>query len=197
MPSRLQYAACHLATFPSPRPVPVNSIVTKARETNITENVLLSAACMSLCPTRVEKVTFGADQTDSNREPVSVYYAVDTEKGTDFYCADTSGHHSRLWSLESSSPLLGLFWYSSKRQLVSVAQTGEMYIHGKEEGQDSWQQIVTMKVGGGAAPNGPALMVAWVGGHTLASANGRDATVRMYDLDSEDNYILHIGRTPP
>lgn len=127
---------------------------------------------------------------------MSVYYAVDTEKGADIYCADTSGHHSKLFSLESSCPLSGLFWYSSKLQLVSVAKTGDMYVHGKEEGQDSWQQLVTMKVGGGAAANGPALIVAWVGGHTLASATGRDGIVRMYDLDTENNYILHIGRTP-
>ena len=51
-----------------------------------------------------------------------------------------------------------------------------------------------MKIGGGAAADGPALMVAWVGSHTLASATGRDGIVRMYDLDTEDNYFLRIGK---
>lgn len=135
-----------------------------------------------------------ADQTDSNRGLVTVYSAVDTGSSSDIYCADTGGHHSKVFSLESSSSLLGLFWYSPKCQLVSITQTGDLYIHGQEEGQDLWQQLVRMKIGGGAAPNGPALMVAWVGGQTLASATGRDGTVRMYDLDTEDNYILRIGK---
>ena len=136
-----------------------------------------------------------ADQIDSNRDLASVYYAADNGKGSDIHYADTSGHHSKLFSLESISPLLGLFWYSSKHQLVSIARTGDLYIHGEEEGQDGWRQLVTMKIGGGAAAGGPALMVAWVPGQTLASATGRDGTVRMYDLDTEDNYILRIGKT--
>ena len=35
-----------------------------------------------------------------------------------------------------------------------------------------------------------ALFVAWVGGNTLASASQRDENVRMYNLDTEDNYVL-------
>lgn len=119
---------------------------------------------------------------------------MDTGKGSDIHCADTGGQYSKLFSLESRGPLLGLFWYSSKHQLVSVARTGDLYIHGEEEGQDSWKQLVAMKIGGGATADGPALMAAWVGGQTLASATGRDGTVRMYDLDSEDNYILRVGK---
>lgn len=138
-----------------------------------------------------------ADQTDSNRDLAAAYYAVGNPKGSDIHCADTAGHHSKLFSLESSSPLLGLFWYGSKHQLVSVAKTGDLYIHGEEEGHDSWQQLVMMKIGGGAAADGSALMVLWVRGQTLASASGRDGTVRMYDLDTEDNYILRIGNNNP
>lgn len=119
---------------------------------------------------------------------------MDTGKGSDIHRADTRGHHSKIFSLESRSPLLGLFWYSSGGQLVSVARTGDLYIHGEEEGQDSWQQLVAMKIGGGAAADSPALMIAWAAGQTLASATGRDGTVRMYDLDTEDNYILRIGK---
>lgn len=98
-----------------------------------------------------------------------------------------------MFSLESSGSLLGLYWYSSKRQLVSVTKASELFLHGEVEGQTGWQQLVRLKIGGGAAADGPALMVAWVGGQTLASATGKDDTVRMYDLDTEDNYILRIG----
>ena len=135
-----------------------------------------------------------ADQVDSSGELATVHYAVETGKSVDIYSADTSGHHNQLFSLEENSPLLGLFGYGAKRQLVSVGKTGNMFIHGEEEAEKGWQQIVRMKIGGGTAADGPALMVAWVGGHTLASATGRDDIVRMYDLDTEDNYILRIGK---
>ena len=143
----------------------------------------------------VQQDAYFADQTDSSSSTdlATVYCAVHTGGSSDIYCADTGGHHKKLFSIESSSPLLGLYWYSSKRQLVSVTKTGELFLHGEEEGQEIWQQLVRLKIGGGAAPDGPALMVAWVGGQTVASATGKDDTVRMYDLDTEDNYILRIG----
>ena len=134
-----------------------------------------------------------ADQVDSSSEIGTVHYAVDTGKSLDIYSADTSGHHSKLFILDLISPLLGLFWYSAKQQLVSVIKTGDLFIHGEEEAGRGWQQVVRMKIGGGTAPDGPALMVAWVDGHTLASATGRDDIVRMYNLNTEDNYILRIG----
>ncbi len=110
----------------------------------------------------------------------------------DIYCADTGGHHSKLFTLDSSGPLLGLFWFGAKGQLVSVAKTGDLCIHGEEEEGKGWQRVVKMKIGGGAGPEGPAL-ITWVGSHTLASASGRDDVVRMYDLETEDNYILRLG----
>ncbi|KAL3159993.1 hypothetical protein ABBQ38_010381 [Trebouxia sp. C0009 RCD-2024] len=135
----------------------------------------------------------GLDQTDSSRDLVTIFCAVHTGDSSDIYRADAGGHHKKVFTIESSSPLLGLYWYTSKRQLVSVSRTGELFLHGEDEGQDRWQQLVRLKIGGGAAPDGPALMVAWVRGQTLASATGRDDAVRMYDLDTEDNYILRIG----
>lgn len=142
----------------------------------------------------IQQDFFRADQTDSSRDLVTVFCAVHTGSSSDIYRADTGGHHKKVFSIESSWPLLGLYWYVSKRQLVSVSRTGELCLHGQDEGQERWQQLVRLKIGGGAAPDGPALMVAWVGGHTLASATGRDDAVRMYDLDTEDNYILHVGK---
>ena len=138
-------------------------------------------------------MSLNAGQTDHGTDPVTVYYAVDTGSISDLHCADTSGHHSKLFSLDSNSPLLGLFWYSPKHQLVTVAKSGDLSIHGEEEAGQGWRQVVKMKIGGGAAPDGPALMVTWVRGHIVASATGRDGLVRMYDINTEDNYILRIG----
>ena len=126
-------------------------------------------------------------------DKATAYYAVTANDSSDIYCADTGGHHGKIITLESNSPTLGLFWYGAKGQLVSIAKTGDFCIHGEEEEGSGWTRVVKMKIGGGAGADGPALMVAWVGSHTLASVSGRDDVVRMYDLETEDNYILRLG----
>ncbi len=39
---------------------------------------------------------------------------------------------------------------------------------------------------------GACLQVAWAGNHTLASASEKDNVVRMYNFDTEDNYVLNL-----
>lgn len=135
----------------------------------------------------------GIAGTGETADKATAYYAVTVNDSSDIYCADTGGHHGKVITLESNSPILGLFWYGAKGQLVSITKTGDFCIHGEEEEGSGWTRVVKMKVGGGAGADGPALMVAWVGSHTLASASGRDDVVRMYDLETEDNYILRLG----
>lgn len=36
------------------------------------------------------------------------------------------------------------------------------------------------------------MQVAWAGNHTLASASEKDNVVRMYNFDTEDNYVLNL-----
>ncbi|DBA86980.1 TPA: hypothetical protein ACH3X2_000362 [Trebouxia sp. C0005] len=144
-------------------------------------------------PGPVTHILFGSSSgAESDTDKATVYYSVTVGDSSHIHCADTDGHHSETFCLESQAALLGLFWHAAKSQLVSVAKTGDFYIHGEEEEGRGWQQIVKMKIGGGAGPEGPALMVAWVGDQTLASASGRDDVVRLYDLDTEDNYILRL-----
>lgn len=133
--------------------------------------------------------------SDTDKAPA--YYSVVVGDSSHIYCGNTDGHHNEIFCLESQAALLGLFWHAAKGQLVSVATTGDLCIHGEEEEGRGWQQIVKMKIGGGAGPGGPALMLAWVGDQTLASASGRDDVVRLYDLDTEDNYILRLGMSQP
>ena len=129
----------------------------------------------------------------SDTDKATAYYSVAVGDSSHIHCGNTDGHDSKIFCLESQTALLGLFWHAAKGQLVSVATTGDLCIHGEEEEGRGWQQVVKMKIGGGAVPEGPALMVAWVGNQTLASVSGRDDVVRLYDLDTDDNYILRLG----
>ena len=131
-----------------------------------------------------------------NTEGATVYFSVTATDSSDVYCAHSGGHHSKTFALEANGSVLGLFWYGAKSQLVSVSESGDLCIHEEKETGNEWQLVVKLRIGGGAVLNGPALLVAWVGQHTLASASGRDNVVRMYDLDTEDNYILRLGVPP-
>ena len=71
---------------------------------------------------------------------------------------------------------------------------GTVSIYGSERNQP-WTSIVSMRLASATAASEDvekpaALLVAWVGGHTLASASERDENIRMYNLDTEDNYVL-------
>ena len=135
--------------------------------------------------------------TDTGNSGVATLYYSVAQDSSDVYSADTAGNHSKLFTLEGSGPLLGLFWHSPKRQLASVASTGELCIHGEEEQGQGWQRMMKIKIGAGAAAGSPALMVAWIGVHILASASGRDDVVHLYDLETEDNYILRPSKHMP
>ncbi|GFH33699.1 WD_REPEATS_REGION domain-containing protein, partial [Haematococcus lacustris] len=47
-----------------------------------------------------------------------------------------------------------------------------------------------MKFATGTGEAAGSLQVCWAGNHTLASASERDSVVRMYNFDTEDNYVL-------
>jgi len=38
------------------------------------------------------------------------------------------------------------------------------------------------------------VQVCWAAEHTLATASGKDSIVRMYNFETEDNYILQVCR---
>ncbi|KAL3159985.1 hypothetical protein ABBQ38_010373 [Trebouxia sp. C0009 RCD-2024] len=93
-------------------------------------------------------------QTDRSRDLTTLYCAVHTDDSSDIYRADTGGHHKKVVGIESSSPLLGLYWYTCKRQLVSVSNTGEPFLRGEKEEQERWQQLVRRKIGEAASADG-------------------------------------------
>lgn len=37
--------------------------------------------------------------------------------------------------------------------------------------------------------------VCWAAEHTLATASGKDSVVRMYNFETEDNYVLQVGNS--
>lgn len=128
----------------------------------------------------------------------ALFYSVTTDTGTDVYLGDSKQDHSNLYSVPSPTALLGLFWCDVSSQLVTVAASGELFVHGTNaQAPDKWDLVVKLRIGAGvkSAAADSKLMVAWVAGHTLASASGQDGTIRMYNLETEDNYVLQIGRS--
>ena len=54
--------------------------------------------------------------------------------------------------------------------------------------------MMKLKIGAGIRAAGEStLMVAWIVDHILASASGQDDIIHLYDLETENNYILRTG----
>ncbi|KAK9824666.1 hypothetical protein WJX72_012185 [[Myrmecia] bisecta] len=119
---------------------------------------------------------------------VLVYFATATATGTTVFSADDQGHKVRLYTVDSQ--LAHLFMYQAKQQLVGVCTASQLYVHGCED-DGKWEVIVKMKLAAGSGEGTASLQVAWAGKHTLASASDRDVVVRMYNLKTEDNFVLH------
>lgn len=134
---------------------------------------------------------------DTSAAVPALYYSISAGTCTDIYSGHSNAEYSKLYSVPTVSPLLGLFWYDNASQLVSVAASGEVFVHGshaQEKGQ--WELVMKLRIDAGvkAAGDKSKPMVAWVADHTLASASGQDSMIHMYNMETEDNYVLQIGK---
>ena len=133
---------------------------------------------------------------DTSAAVPALYYSISAGTCTDIHSGNSSGEYSKLYTVPTMSPLLGLFWYDNASQLVSVAASGELFVHGSRAQETrQWELVMKLRIDAGVKSAGDKskLMVAWVADHTLASASGQDSMIHMYNMETEDNYVLQIG----
>ena len=133
---------------------------------------------------------------DTSAAVSALYYSISAGTCTDIYSGSSNGACSKLYTVPTLSPLLGLFRNDNASQLVSVAASGELFVHASRAQESSqWELVMKLRIDAGVKSAGDKskLMVAWVADHTLASASGQDSMVHMYNMETEDNYVLQIG----
>lgn len=155
----------------------------------------VSACCLCQLHLAMKYLQLIAGLKKSQVSSMTVSYSISAGTCTDIYSADTSGQHNKLFAVPTLSPLLGLFWYQSAGQLVSVTASGELFVHGSSPADSQqWECMMKLKIGAGNRAVGESkLMVAWITEHILASASGQDDIIHLYDLETENNYILRTG----
>lgn len=98
-----------------------------------------------------------------------------------------------------------MLWYPDKEHVIAVGVSCTLHILNRDETQGTWSVLSKMKFAAAAAAgtdqssqgsSGAKMnVVCWAAPHTLATASDRDSVVRMYNLDTEDNYILQVTQT--
>ncbi|GLC64378.1 hypothetical protein PLESTF_000154800 [Pleodorina starrii] len=96
--------------------------------------------------------------------------------------------------LEMGETIHSLVHYPERDQLLVIGASCTLNVLARDEQLGTWASASKMKfaTGTGEAASGAGLQVAWAGNHTLASASEKDNVVRMYNFDTEDNYVLNL-----
>mmetsp|Transcript_30722 Transcript_30722/g.68056 ORF Transcript_30722/g.68056 Transcript_30722/m.68056 type:complete len:1411 (+) Transcript_30722:34-4266(+) len=127
---------------------------------------------------------------DSNMTATIVYYGVNQNNTTVLKWANDQGYTGVVQEL--TEEVHNIIYYAEKEQLVVTTSGCTLHVLGRNEQLGTWQSISKMKFATGTGEAATALQVCWACDHTLASASERDNVVRLYNFDTEDNYVLTL-----
>lgn len=85
-----------------------------------------------------------------------------------------------------------LLLYPERAQLLVVSSSCTLSVLAKDETLGTWAALSKMKFATGTGEAASGLQVCWAGNHTLASASEKDNVVRMFNFDTEDNYVIPV-----
>eukprot|EP00873_Tetraselmis_striata_P011387 jgi/Tetstr1/431651/TSEL_021180.t1 len=119
-----------------------------------------------------------------------------------FYFATTENDRSSIWTIDDrgrknmlyvvEGALRALYYYAKREELVAVTMAANLVIHVKDD-EGKWGLHMKSKLASGAGEGAASLQVCLAAGHYLVTASEKDSIVRIFDLDSEDNYIIAAG----
>jgi intraflagellar transport protein 140 len=141
---------------------------------------------------RIQLCVLGPSETNPETGAVSttVFYGVNQNNITVLKWANDLAYSGLV--LELSDEAQALIYYPEKDQLLVTTGLCSMHLLAKDDALGTWQTISKMKFATGTGEIATTLQVCWACDHTLASASEKDNVVRMYNFDTEDNYILPI-----
>ncbi|KAG2490014.1 hypothetical protein HYH03_011479 [Edaphochlamys debaryana] len=130
------------------------------------------------------------EMPDTNSQVVVAFYVADgQERAVVKWCND-QGYSGIVQ--EMGEAVHSLLHYPDRDQLLVIGASCTLYVLGRDEQLGTWVTVSKMKFATGTGEAATGLQVAWTGNHTLASASEKDNVVRMYNFDTEDNYVLNL-----
>ena len=82
--------------------------------------------------------------------------------------------------------------YPEREQLLVVTNSATLAVLSRDDQLQTWDTLAKMKFATGTGEAATGLSVAWAGNCTLASASEKDNVVRMYNFETEDNYVIPV-----
>lgn len=83
--------------------------------------------------------------------------------------------------------------YPEKGQLLVVTCSGQINTFEQDSSSRIWKLLTQIRLPGAAADSNKGLHVAWAEGHTLAAVSEKEMLIRLFNFDTEDNYVLSIA----
>jgi len=137
---------------------------------------------------------FDEDGAGSEAEPLALaVYAVYAGERDETRVFAANDQENRMSLFKFPGRCKALHWLPGPRQVVVVDAAGMLSTWGREP--DGWAKASSMLTPGlGRAGAGGAgdFRCVWCGDHTLAIASPHEASVRMYDAGTQDNFKLEL-----
>ncbi|KAK3281449.1 hypothetical protein CYMTET_10767 [Cymbomonas tetramitiformis] len=118
---------------------------------------------------------------------VIFYYGILTQEKGVVCQGDDKGHKGHLYEVDTD--LVALLYYKEKGALVALSRSSTLTVHAPKD--SSWVSLVKAKLP--TMEGVSSLQVTWAGKHVLASASDKDSMVRMFNLNTEENFVLMMG----
>ncbi|MEW5317550.1 MAG: hypothetical protein WDW38_008838 [Sanguina aurantia] len=169
---------------------------------------------------KIKQLVMGPTEAPADNTGLTVttaYYTANSEGKSLIKWANDQGYSGAVQ--EMTEEVHTLIYYAEKEQLLVVSASCTLSVLGKDDQTGNWVALSKMKfatgTGGGSfwaavatSPDGLGIIatttdavtnmqeaggcVVWAGNHTLASASEKDSMVRMFNFDTEDNYVLPL-----
>ncbi|PNW79678.1 hypothetical protein CHLRE_08g362650v5 [Chlamydomonas reinhardtii] len=130
------------------------------------------------------------EMPDTNSQVVVAFYVADAQERAVVKWCNDQGYSGVV--VEMSEGVHTLVHYPERDQLLVVGSSCTLNVLTRDEQLGTWVTASKMKFATGTGEAATGLQVAWAGNHTLASASEKDNVVRMYNFDTEDNYVLNL-----
>lgn len=118
----------------------------------------------------------------------AVFYGVELNKTCVVKWANDQGYTGVVQ--EFPEEVETLIYYKEKDQLIVTTSGCTLHVLAKDESEGTWTSLSKMKFATGTGETAVKLQVCWACDHTLASASEKDNVIRLYNFDTEDNYVL-------
>jgi len=127
---------------------------------------------------------------EDEEKGLSFYYGtVTADDKASVFSGDDKGHKAHAFDVDSE--ITNLLYYKSKNGVAVITRTSTLSVHVNNE--TGWSTLNKVKLP--TMEGTTSLYSTWAGPNILASASDKDSLVRMFNLETEENFILTMPET--